>query len=145
MWALPAEERLAEWKEFRTYIGCFPFDEAVTKVVNYWSLAPFVTNYLNMDGSNWPDPWNLVADGMYDNLAIALGMAYTLQLSNHGKGHTFDIVRLQDTVSFEEFNVVMVDDDKYVLNFTYNEVISKEQLGKNIVATHYLARLSHNQ
>jgi len=145
MWALPAEERLAEWKEFRTYIGCFPFDEAVKKVVNYWSMAPFVTHYLNLDGSNWPGPWDLLAGGMYDNLAIALGMGYTLQLSNHGDHHTFNIVRLQDTVSSEVFNVVMVDDGKYVLNFTYNEVISKEQLGENIVATQYLARLSYNQ
>jgi hypothetical protein len=97
-----------------------------------------------LGGENWPGPWDLIAVGKYDNLAIALGMSYTLLLSNHGKDHTFDIVRMQDPDNLEVYNLAIIDEGKYVLNFTYNEVISKKQLGENLVSTHHMARLSHN-
>jgi len=141
MWSLPPEERLAEWKEFRTFIGCFPFNEAVEKVVHYWSLAPFVGKFLSLDSTTWPDPWKLLADGMYDDLARALGMIYTLVLSTHGKSHTFELVRMQDQESLEVFNIAIIDSDKYVLNYVYNEVISKKQLGENLKVTHHFSAL----
>lgn len=73
-------ERLTEWKKFRDSLEVSetPFKD----VAVLWSRAPFVNPYL--DSSNpdsWPDPWHLILDNRYDDLAISLGMLYTLKLT----------------------------------------------------------------
>lgn len=125
MWSLSAEDRLAEWKEFRTYLGCLSFPDAVEKTVNYWSFAPFVGHYLDtLPVSQWPSPWELLVDGIYDDRARALGMIYTLVLSKHG-AHSFEILHVTEPSG--EYNVVSIDDGAYLLNYIFNEVGNKEQ------------------
>ena len=65
-------------------------------------------------------------------MAKALGMLYTLVLSEHGKEHTFSIIRAQEASSLASYNLVSIDDGKYVLNYIFNEVISTEQLSKEL-------------
>jgi len=133
MWNLRSEDRLAEWKEFRSIISRLSFDEAVQKTVHYWSYAPFVNHYLDRQSpQDWPSPWELVIDGKYDDMAKALGMLYTLVLSEHGKEHTFSIIRAQEASSLASYNLVSIDDGKYVLNYIFNEVISTEKLRKEL-------------
>lgn len=136
MWTSRSEDRLKEWKEFRKVIGALPFDEAVTRTVNLWSYAPFVNHYLDhCDVADWPTPWELLSDNNYDDLAKAVGMLYTLYLSSHGKDHTFKILKATASTGLETYNLVSIDDEKYVLNYTFNEVITKEQLGTELDVT----------
>lgn len=132
MWTLRSDDRLKEWKLFRKEISDLPFDEAVIKTVNLWSYAPFVAHYLDhSEPKDWPTPWELISDNNYDDLAKALGMLYTLFLSAHGKNHTFKLLKVT-AGSLENYNIVSIDDEKYVLNYLFNEVISKKQISEDI-------------
>ena len=131
MWNLKSDERLAAWKEFRSLIGSLPFEEAVNKTVHLWSYAPFVNHYLDKrPATDWPTPWELLADGKFDDMAKALGMLYTLALSEHGKQHEFLLETVTCSSSVENYNLVMIDRGKYILNYIFDDVISKKQLDK---------------
>ena len=80
MFDLYGTERLLNWKQFRDSIETSndPFDA----VAEFWSHAPFVNTFLDPQKPNtWPDPWRLVIDGKMDELAICLGMLYTIKLT----------------------------------------------------------------
>jgi hypothetical protein len=128
-----SEDRLKEWKAFRSEIGTLPFDEALLKTVHLWSFAPFVNHHLDHYApTDWPGPWDLLVENKYDDLAKALGMLYTLYLSKHGTEHSYSIVKAQVGSSLEGYNLVLVDEGKYVLNYAFNEVISNQQLGTEV-------------
>jgi hypothetical protein len=137
MWTLRSEDRLKEWKAFRRELDALSFDEAVAKTVNLWSYAPFVLHYLDHSGepADWPGPWELLVENKYDDMAKALGMIYTLHLTKHGKDHTFELVKAQAGSNLEGYNLVLIDQGKYVLNYAFNEVISNLQLDKDVVTT----------
>jgi hypothetical protein len=73
-------DRLIEWKRFRD--GLETAQHPLEEVAVLWSRAPFVNHYLNPHNpSEWPDPWHLVLDSKLDELAICLGMLYTIKLT----------------------------------------------------------------
>ena len=77
---LYGNERLFKWKQFRDSLE----DSAtpLSDVAELWSHAPFVNPFLDPQQPNtWPDPWHLVIDGKLDDLAICLGMLYTIKLT----------------------------------------------------------------
>lgn len=83
-------DRLSEWKNFRNSLETSqtPFED----VIAFWSKAPFVNPYLDSnDYKSWPDPWHLIIDGRFDDLAIALGIAYTLKLTERFMDDDFEI------------------------------------------------------
>jgi len=133
MWNLKSDERLVAWKEFRTRIGTLPFEEAVQQTAHLWSYAPFVNHYLDRQSpEDWPTPWELIDDGKFDDLAKALGMFYTLALSSHGKQHEFLLETIVDSSTAQNYNLVLIDRGKYVLNYIFDTVISNEQLSKDV-------------
>lgn len=90
MFDLYGNERLICWKKFRNHLEDSP--AALEECIRWWSKAPFVSPYLNpLDSKSWPDPWHLVLDAKFDNLAIILGMLYTLQLTDRFKHDQFKI------------------------------------------------------
>ena len=130
-----SEDRLREWKEFRHQIDKLPFERAVIQTTHLWSYAPFVNHYLDkIPPNDWPGPWDLLNENRYDDTAKALGMLYTLVLSEHGKNHEFAFVKAQASSGLESYNLVYIDKGKYILNFTFDEVISKQQLEKEAPA-----------
>jgi len=113
---LYGNSKLAAWREFRDNLeesDC-PFQE----VVNLWNRAPFRSNYLDPDQpTDWPDPWNLVLNSDLDDLAISLGMLYTIKLTQRFNESKCEIHK--DTSDDRYFVIV---DDYYVLNYNYGEV-----------------------
>ena len=90
MFDLYGVDRLNEWKRFRNSLesSADPFND----VIDLWGRAPFVSPYLDPNNpDSWPDPWKLVIDLRLDNLAINLGMLYTLQLTQRFMGETLEI------------------------------------------------------
>ena len=80
MFDLHGTERLAAWRQFRDSLK--DSSSPLESVAEFWSHAPFVNLYLNpTDPKSWPDPWHLVLDLKLDDLAICLGMLYTLKLN----------------------------------------------------------------
>lgn len=112
--------RLAAWREFRDSLeqSNTPFKD----VAEFWSKAPFVSPYLNPnDPSFWPDPWHLILDNRLDDLAIALGMLYTLSLTQRFKDSHFEILELDNKE--QERHYILVVDNNSILNLEYNEVV----------------------
>lgn len=83
-------DRLTQWKKIRNdlELSQSPFDD----VIELWRKAPIVNPYLDPENrASWPDPWRLVMDLKLDNLAIVLGMLYTLQLTERFMSNKFEI------------------------------------------------------
>lgn len=121
-------DRLAAWKEFRDSLETSdrPFEE----VAELWSRAPFVSPYLDPNNpTNWPDPWHLILDLRLDDLAIALGMLYTLKLTRRFMKTEYEIhtSMLPDK---KELSYVLVVDRKHVLNLEYGHVVDIDELKK---------------
>jgi len=77
---LYGNERLTKWKQFRDSLEIS--QHALSDVAEFWSHAPFVNPFLNPhEPTTWPDPWHLVLDSKLDDLAICLGMLYTIKLT----------------------------------------------------------------
>jgi hypothetical protein len=114
---LYSNERLADWKRFRDHLESseHPFQD----VADLWSKAPFVNKYLNPDNpSSWPDPWKLILDGTFDDLAISLGMLYTIKLTERFKTADCSIYQTTDL----EKKSFLVIDNSTILNWQYRSV-----------------------
>lgn len=140
MWQLRSDQRLAEWKNFRKKISELPVEQAVAQTTHLWSYAPFVNHYLDPDTpQEWPDPWELVAENYYCDLAKAVCMLYTLALSDH----SLDLeLRIYKDQNLNPYHVVWIEDGKYITNLIYDTVVNKTQFEQDqYTMTHrYTAR-----
>lgn len=139
MWNLRPDERLREWKSFRDQIGQLPLDQACQQVTHLWSYAPYVTYYLDPDKSvstaPWPDPWTLLYENYYCDVAKSLGMLYTLYLSRH-KPQDIKLDIYLDTSDRQIYNLVSLEQGKYILNFLFDEIVNNKQLPSTLVLKH---------
>jgi hypothetical protein len=69
---------------------------------------------------NWPDPWELLSENTYCEVARALGMCYTLHLI----GITDIELVLARNNTAEDVVLVLVDNAKYIMNYWPDTVIS---------------------
>jgi hypothetical protein len=117
-----SNERLAEWKRFRDTLETS--NNPLEEVAELWSHAPFVSDFLDpQDSNSWPDPWHLILDGRFDDLAIVLGIMYTLQLTQRFMTSHFEI-HMSIVSQNKSPNYWLVVDGKYVLNYHYKEVVT---------------------
>jgi hypothetical protein len=117
---LYGNDRLTKWKEIRDSIETSedPFND----VISVWSRAPFVNAYLNHhDKGSWPDPWHLILDGKLDDLAICLGMLYTLKLTQRFIRSTFEIHMSMPHEQSDKIFYLVVD-NSWVLSHQTKEV-----------------------
>jgi len=136
MWNQKPEERLHEWKEFREKIGQLDLPQALRETSQLWSYAPYVTHYLDsIDITKWPDPWTLLHENYYCDLAKCLGMLYTLYLSNHFNKDidTLEIRIYKDLKNRDIVNTVWVNNGKYILNLIFNEIVNKTHIDEKYV------------
>jgi len=122
-------EKIKAWKEFRNSIETSPtpFED----VAAFWAKAPFVSRYLDpYNSKNWPDPWKLIMDNRFCDLAIALGMCYTLQLTTRFKDSKYEI---HMSMSPSEVRHVLVVDDEAVVNLDYGGVSTIDNLPSNSI------------
>lgn len=136
MWNYKPDERLHEWKVFREKIGQQNIDSALKETSHLWSYAPYVAHYLDsIDLEQWPDPWTLLHENYYCDLAKCLGMLYTLYLSSHfGKDiENLEIRVYKNPTNQDIVNTVWVNEGKYILNFIFNEIVNKTQLDEKFV------------
>lgn len=109
MFDLYGNERLVAWKKFRD--GIEISEDPFRDTLDFWRRAPYVFDFLDKIAiKNWPGPWQLVIDGKYDNLAINLGILYTLQLTKRFMDANLEIHR---DIGFENSckNIVVIDRD----------------------------------
>lgn len=129
MFDLHGNDRLTAWRQFRDSleISNSPFED----VAEFWSHAPFVGPYLNPNNSSeWPDPWHLVLDLRLDDLAISLGMLYTLQLTRRFMNSDYEIHTSMPPEDKLPKYFLLVD-KKYALNLEYRNVVDMGETALN--------------
>lgn len=123
-WNIRTDEQLEQWANFRNTLSGLPLEEAVNKLSMLWGTAPIV-NY-NLDpanSTNWPNPWELLAENYWCDVAKALGIMYTLYFT----GHKDVEIELRSYFNLEEkvrYNVVWVDNGKYIINYYPYEIVN---------------------
>jgi hypothetical protein len=136
MWNLKPEERLREWRAFRSDCNNKTLDLMLADVSKLWSYAPYVTHYLSPDLlEEWPDPWMLVHENYYCDLAKALGMFYTIYLTDHYQ-KTVDSLEIRiykNRDTHDTVNTVWVNRGKYILNLIFDTVVNKNLVDENFV------------
>lgn len=119
-------DRLTAWREFRDSLeeSQTPFQD----VADFWGRAPFVNTYLDPQNPKaWPDPWHLVLDNKYDDLAITLGMLYTIKLTQRFIDTEFEI-HMTTLAEDRSIKFLLIVDRQYVLNLEYRSVVAVENL-----------------
>lgn len=139
MWNLNPSDRLHEWKEFRERINITDLDHAIQQTNHLWCYAPYVTYYLDVNQiETWPDPWTLLHENYYCDLAKSLGMLYTLYLCRHYKNGIDDLqLRVyKNPTNQDVYNTVWVNEGKYILNLEFDTVVNKTLIDENLLLTH---------
>lgn len=131
IWTMSPHERLRWWSNFREELNQLTLEEAVTKTNHLWSYAPYVSYYLHYDFvSNFPNPWELLYDNHYCDLAKALGIIYTLYLTEHKPEMILSI--FLDISTQIVYNLVIVESGKYVCNMQHDQVVNKSHLDNEL-------------
>jgi len=112
MWCSTFEQRLAAWNSLRDRVRNQPKHDALAEINTWWQQTPWRAYHLHWDDRlDWPDPWQLLSDNIYCDLARGLGILYTVTV--------LDRDDLQDAVLIDsdQGNLVLVEDGKYILNW----------------------------
>jgi hypothetical protein len=141
MWPDTFEQRLAAWASLREQVQNLPTEQTLKAINSWWFAVPWRPYYLHWDDQpNWPDPWQLLSDNHYCNLARALGILYTITLLDRADlgDATLILTDLGD-------NLVLVEKSKYILNWDHDTVVNtiqattiKKQLTQSAVKQQYL-------
>lgn len=137
MFKLSTVERLHGWKKFRSKIDQLTLEEALDQTQNFWRSCPFIPFYLDVnDLDSWPNPWQLIEENYYCDLAKVLGIVYTLHLSAHGKNLEPEIRLYYDSKNKHTYHIAYFCRGKYVLNLIEGEVVNKEHINQNLKLKH---------
>ena len=112
MWPAQFKDRLQSWNNLRTQCATLSNENCLQQIDAWWQQSPWKPYYLHWDDyPTWPDPWNLLADNVYCDLAHALGIVYTIMIIEQ---KDFGMVEIADT---DQGNLVLVNHGKYILNW----------------------------
>ena len=118
---LSYDARLRSWYDLRTQIEGSDTQNKCIRIDEWWQKAPLVNRHLHiLDSDNWPGPWELLVENTYCTVARALGMCYTLLLTNV---NDVEMVEATDS-NGEDVVLVLVDSAKYVLNYWPGTVVN---------------------
>jgi hypothetical protein len=141
MWPVNFAQRLESWNHLRDTCQLLPLEKALEDINLWWFAVPWRPYYLHWDDqANWPDPWQLLSDNHYCDLARGLGILYTITLLDR---EDLDDAALVLTDSGD--NLVQVAKSKYILNWDQDTIVNtiqamniKRQLTQSAVKQQYL-------
>ena len=137
MFQLKTEDRLRSWREFRYSINNLNLEQALRRTVELWARAPFTPYNLDINTpENWPDPWQLVEENVYCDIAKSLGIMYTIMLTDHRSELTAEFRCYQDDETRYEYNLSWFNDGKYITNLVDNEIINIKQFNESLKLLH---------
>jgi hypothetical protein len=123
MWAKTFAGRLESWYSMRQQCHNLPVESVLLLINSWWFTTPWQPYYLDwLDQDSWPDPWQLLNDNVYCDLARALGILYTISLLDRA-----DLTDAALVLSQDGHNLVMVDKSKYILNWNPDTVVNTSQ------------------
>jgi hypothetical protein len=123
MWAKTFDQRLNSWYNLRSLSSKLPLTDALESINQWWFNSPWQPYYLHWDDqSNWPDPWQLLSDNVYCDLARGLGILYTITLLDRA-----DMADAALVLTQTGYNLVQVDKTKYILNWEPDNIVNTSQ------------------
>ena len=123
MWAKTFAGRLESWYSMRQKCHALSVESTLITINSWWCTTPWQPYYLHWDDQlTWPDPWQLLNDNVYCDLARALGILYTISLLDRADLTDATLVLTQDG-----HNLVVVDKSKYILNWSPDTVVNTSQ------------------
>ena len=112
MWCQPFEQRLAAWNSLLDRVRDKSKSDALAEINAWWQKTPWRAYHLHWDDRpDWPDPWQLLSDNIYCDLARALGIMYTITVLDR------DDMQDAELIETEQGNLVLVEGGKYILNW----------------------------
>ena len=123
MWSTSFDSRLASWNQLRANTQNLPLESALFTINQWWFDSPWRPYYLHWDDQPvWPDPWQLLSDNVYCDLARALGILYTISLLDRA-----DMTPTTLILTEEGINLVLVAKEKYILNWNPDSIVNTFQ------------------
>lgn len=120
MWPKNFGDRLVAWNNLRNQVASLPLESALQSINSWWFHCPWRPYYLHWDDqATWPDPWQLLSDDIYCEVARGLGILYTINLVDRK-----DFGRAELVLTVENHNLVVMDQEKYILNWEPNTVVN---------------------
>ena len=119
-WPATFEARLDSWHQLRKQVADQPVELALETINSWWFQTPWTAYHLHWDDQDtWPDPWQLLSDNMYCEVARGLGILYTITCLNRSDMASAELVLTKD-----DRNLVLVDKSKYILNWDETVVLN---------------------
>ena len=123
MWPQTFDARLASWTFLREQCQHLPTQPALTRINDWWFQAPWRPYYLHWDDQKtWPDPWQLLSDNVYCEVARGLGILYTITLLDRA-----DLTPVHLVLTKDDTNLVLVAKEKYILNWDPDSIVNTNQ------------------
>ena len=123
MWPVTFAGRLESWYSMRQQCHALSVEPAVEIINSWWLQTPWQPYYLHWDDRvTWPDPWQLLNDNVYCDLARGLGILYTISLLDRA-----DLADATMVLTEDGYNLVLVDKSKYILNWNPDTVVNTNQ------------------
>lgn len=119
MWHHNYPDRLADWVRLRKQCQSLPLHSCLKTIEQWWQSSPWRPYYLHWDDRRgWPDPWQLLADNVFCDVARGLGMLYTVCMLE--RDDCTDTVYSQT----DQGNLVLIQQGKYVMNWTLDTIVN---------------------
>lgn len=126
MWPNTFADRLESWTALRTSAQSQDLETALVAINQWWFNSPWKAYYLHWDDqATWPDPWQLLNDDIYCDVAKALGILYTISMLDRADMADATLILTED-----HRNLVLVDKTKYILNWNPDGVVNTNQAVK---------------
>lgn len=120
MWPVSFDLRLRDWYILRESVCQLPPDQALKVINQWWFKSPWQPYYLHWDDlATWPDPWQLLSDNIFCEVARGLGILYTITLLDRA-----DMASASLVLTKTGHNLVLVDKTKYILNWSPDTVVN---------------------
>ena len=128
MWPATFSARLGSWNLLRNRCQNLPVKSALDEINRWWFQTPWRPYYLHWDDqATWPDPWQLLSDDVYCDLARGLGIVYTITLLDRADMAPIDLVLTE-----AGDNLVQVAKEKYILNWKNDSILNNKPKAKTI-------------
>jgi hypothetical protein len=126
MWHKDFSDRLTAWADLRKEVQSMPLEQALQTINNWWYQAPWSGYYLHWDDMlKWPDPWQLLSDNIYCDVARGLGILYTITFLDHK-----DLLSVEMVLTEDNRNLVLINKEKYTLNWDTTVIVNNPLLQK---------------
>ena len=123
MWPVTFSARLESWNLLRNQTQNLSIEPALEEINRWWFQTPWRPYYLHWDDQpTWPDPWQLLSDDVYCDLARGLGILYTISMLDRA-----DTVDATLVLTEEGDNLVQVAKEKYILNWNKDSIVNTLQ------------------